>query len=384
MKHYSHIYLLCFTYLLIICLQLIYFKFFNNTPISELKKKILFNVENSDAIKNHIDITLKERLKLLNNNQMSYNDWIKYNNQNINIEYNGHNAYIFIFEAIFDNESDTDKNFITKTHVNVMYLNNFWSDVVKDCEDKLIHTPYTTDPHLIANMFNMSSDKYTTYVEYYWTDQQSERPILKHSRVLRYYDPETRRTGVIGAGIEIKDLIEISLFKYIDQINIIYPVFISVLVFLASITIYKLSGNHHFHYKSVIFLIFMNIYLTYFLSKSEVKGATTIEEEKEEDINSGIMSASFLVGVNVFILSALEKFIKLNLFTESGFVFSISLILLLFSTLKATDQITINELVSERLGTQLIFNCSVILNLIILINYMIYVMSLKLGKNIVV
>jgi hypothetical protein len=57
------------------------------------------------------------------------------------------------------------------------------------------------------------------------------------------------------------------------------------------------------------------------------------------------------------------------LFTQSAVVFAISIILLLFSAFKITDAITIKELIEDRIGNQLIFNFSIILNTFVVLNY---------------
>jgi hypothetical protein len=115
----------------------------------------------------------------------------------------------------------------------------------------------------------------------------------------------------------------------------------------------------------------------YFLSRKELYGSNTTELEKQQNINSGILSASFLVGVNIFILNSLQKSLKKDLFLESGFVFAISLILLLIATYKLTDYGTISDIIKVRLSNQLVFNFSVLLNGLIVLNYIIYILTNK-------
>ena len=129
-----------------------------------------------------------------------------------------------------------------------------------------------------------------------------------------------------------------------------------------TLVIYKLNV-HNNSLDSIIkpigFLILLNLYLLFFLQSKEYIGSSEIEKGKITDINSGTLSVSFLVGVNTFIITSLKKSLKKNLFIESALIFSISLILLLFSAFKITNFTTIDELVKDRISHQLVFNFSI-------------------------
>ena len=127
------------------------------------------------------------------------------------------------------------------------------------------------------------------------------------------------------------------------------------------------------NYKPYIFLILSNFYILYFLTNTEYRGKTETEINKIEQINNGILSVSFLVGVNTFIITSLTKNSNLELFTQSAIIFAISIILLLFSTFKVTDAITIDELIEDRISNQLIFNFSIILNIFVILNYIVFI-----------
>jgi len=106
------------------------------------------------------------------------------------------------------------------------------------------------------------------------------------------------------------------------------------------------------------------------------EGITTlaVEQDKVKDINDGILSISFLVAVNIFIIETLKKFKqKYSLHNESAFLFCLSLVLLLLSLYKKTNYSTINDMRAERIQKQLMFNLSIFINLFILINYLIFV-----------
>ena len=89
-------------------------------------------------------------------------------------------------------------------------------------------------------------------------------------------------------------------------------------------------------------------------------GLTSEESENSKlvDINSGITAISFLVAVNIFIIKTLsdtKNQIYGFLYTESAFLFCISLILLLFASSKNTDFNTITDLRIQNIRSQFFF-----------------------------
>lgn len=373
----KYILLLTFFYILSVILQYIYLKYFVKLELPELQEKIDWNVKNMEYLEKTIGDVLMKRVNDLKNKKISYEDWIKYNTENVFIEIEGRKYYVFIFEML---ENTNYERLITKVHGNPDYINLSWEDVLKDVQENLVNLKHTTDENLIANMYDISTTSSLQKVEYYWLDPLSKRPVNKLSIVMRYYDPETGRSGVIGMGADLKDISIDNSYLYWQKINWGYPVFLSLLIYISSIILYKLKGDSQIHYKSLIFLLIMNFYISYFLGKSEIYGSSISEQHKETNINSGIMSVSFLFAVNIFILTTLQRTFKATLFTESGFLFSLSVLLLLFSMIKNTDSKTTSEITTTRLCTQLLFNSSIILNMIIIFNYILYVLSIKLGK----
>lgn len=368
-------------YIFIIICQLVYLKYFVTLELPELQNKINWNIHHMDFIQDRFKEVLTSRVTNLKNKKMSYDDWIKYNLENMLVEIDDKKYYIFVFEML---PNTNYQRLITKVHGNREYINLSWEDVLKDVQDHLIILKHTTDSNLIANMYDLCSrtSNSVQQIEYYWLDPLSLRPVNKLSNVLRYDDPETGRTGVIGVGLDLKDLSIDNSYIYWQKINWHCPIFVSVFVYIATIILYKINANK-IQFKSFFFFIILNIYLTYFLGMSEVSGTTSSEQQKENTINSGIMSVSFLFAVNIFILTTLQKSFHTALFTESGFVFSLSVLLLLFSMIKTTDKKTTEQIMSARLCTQLLFNCSIILNTLIIFNYIIYLLSKSVGKKII-
>lgn len=366
-------------YVFILIIQYIYLNYFVSVKHSGLKKKIDWNNNNIENLIHDIDDILIKRINELK--KMSYDTWIKYNNKNVFVTIHYNKYYLFGYENL---EHNHHNRYITKIHANKTYIDLSWDDVLKDIDEKLINLKHSTDKNLISDSYNISDLSSPQTIKYYWIDPLSKRPVIKLSRVIRYSDEKSGRSGVIGIGIDLKDLSVDNSYVYWQKISWGCPVFISIFVYISSILIYKINGDRNIHYKSLFFLLIMNIYLTYYLGNSEINGTSLSEHKKEQNINSGIMSISFLFAVNIFILTTLQKSFKSTLFTESGFIFSLSiLLLLLFAMIKKTDNKTTNDLISNRLCTQLLFNASIILNMLIIFNYILYVLSIKLGKKII-
>ena len=233
-------------------------------------------------------------------------------------------------------------------------------------------------------MYDLSSSKKPTNITYFWTDYNNktfQNDIMrKESIIYRWEDKRTDKKGIISIGFSVEDVSSTNIFYYFNSINYIYIAAISLLISLVSFVIYKLNvQNNSFDsiIKPIGFLILLNLYLLFFLQSKEYIGSSEIEKNKITDINSGILSVSFLVGVNTFIITSLKKSFKKNLFIESSLIFAISLILLLFSAFKITNFTTIDELVKDRISHQLVFNFSIILNIFVIINYIIHILQSK-------
>ena len=97
---------------------------------------------------------------------------------------------------------------------------------------------------------------------------------------------------------------------------------------------------------------------------------------KLERITSAILTFSFLSGVNIYILKSLFDN-KKNYFKETAFIFGASIILILMSAYKYDNPDDIRSLLVKRISSQLTFNLAVILNSLILVNFMFYTLSLK-------
>lgn len=362
--------ILLFLYIGIVIFQIIFLhliKYFNNYyNIKSIDKKIKINCEYYNEITQQIIDELIKRCNLLKSGKMKYTEWIKYNNENNVIEVKGNKYYFFAYEQ------GEDTNIIRAIiHLNKNYINLSWTDILKDQDENFIFLKNTTDHNLIKEFIEAGRYKVNS-LKYYWIDAIDLVPVLKESNVITI--PATNEHGVItlGIGIDLKNLDKTNMYMYIDKINLSNVFFISLITIITSVLVLNYSNTN----KSIIFLLLTNIYLLYFLNSGEYISSPEIEIKKIDQINNSILSISFLIVINTFIISSLTK-TNIKLFRESSILFSISIILLLISTITNTNIITINDLTQKRLGKQLIFNFSILLNIFIVINYYLSVTKKK-------
>jgi len=379
-EHFLNIIKLFGFYIFIVILQILYIIYKKRNVDNSVDLDVDFNIKNVTKIDEFIKKTVKERIELLTSGKLSYQEWIDYNNKNNSFAFDkDHTYYIFLYEVEKDN-----RTVITRVHINKQYINLEWSNILNDQQNNLLFVKQTTDPDLILHMYDMGSYTIPNKIAYFWTEYNTitgkNQTILKNSIIYKWDGKKIDKTGVIGMGYAVEDLSSTNIFYYYDYIHYLYVIVISILTFAVTLVLYKLNTRNN-SISSILkplgFLLVTNMYILYFLHSNEFIGSSEIEKSKITDINSGILSVSFLVGVNTFIITSLKRSLKKNLFIESGLIFGVSLILLLFSAFKITNFSTIAELVQDRISNQLVFNFSIILNIFVIVNYIIHVLTDK-------
>ena len=126
----------------------------------------------------------------------------------------------------------------------------------------------------------------------------------------------------------------------------------------------------------IFFLLELSGFKNY-VENAEFIGSTTSENTKTETMNSKILSISFLLGVNIFILNTLEKRYSIKTFSDTAVIFSFSLILILFNIFDDPSSSNVTDIMKERISKQLIFNLSVILNIFIILTYFVHIINTK-------
>lgn len=360
-------------YIVIILIQILYtwYNVYYSKTNSELDKKIAFNLANYDELKLYLNGKLQERIDLLMSGKMKYDEWVKYNKENIFIEFKGNKYYFFVFERGEDdrNEINTIKNVI---HLNPAYVDLEWRDIMKMVSEEFVFLKQNTNTDLVKHFIEVGRKGITT-MQYFWPDPLFKTPVEKESQIFTIPSGKDHNELNIGIGIDTKNLDTENRFYYITEVSYTYVILMSVLTFLISM-ITSLFSHNGSSYKPYAFLVLTNVYLLYFINNSEYQATPEVEIKKIDQINSGTLSVSFLVGVNTFIITSLTKSDK-ELYTQSAAVFAISVILLLFSSFKITDYITMFELIQTRISNQLVFNYSILLNIFVVTNYILSVIK---------
>jgi hypothetical protein len=358
-------YILLIIFIIIIIIYYLLIKYFYRIKIKN-NNEINFNLSNGNLINKVFKNELDKRLELLKD--LSYDEWINYNMKNNYIKINNFKYYFFIYENI--QQSIIKNTFINKVNEDKNIQNMSIDDIIQTNQYKFIFTKYKLDSNFINNMFS-SKDKYKKLI-YYWNDPHLNLAVKKFSISKNF--SKNNINGIIGLDYDISILEDdFSIFyNLIDKYSLVLLIFI---IFFAAIIInfYDLSN---LSYTSIILLLISNFYIFYYLGLKEENSNFDIESDKFKFLSDSLLSVSFLIGINVFILTNIKSFChisKNNLFFNSVILFCLSLILLLRSLYKTTNYETIESMKKIRITKQLFFNIAVILNVFIIINYFIYI-----------
>ncbi len=373
LKKYSQI-ILC--YIVIVIIQIVYTRYNILKQVSSnIDKQIKFNKENYKDLENIFHSVLTERVELLTSGKMKYQEWVEYMNKENVITYKGYSYYLFAWER-GKSQTSSGPTFTAIVHQNPKYINMNWDDVYKEVSEIFVFVKQTIDPELIKSFFELGKPN-NQIIKYYWVDPIYIIPVQKISLVDVVEENKEHNQLAVGIGLEVSNLDKIDTLYYTKYIHKSYIILVSIITLIVSIIIYVFSEQKN-RYKSFLFLVISNIYITYFLNNKEYNGTPSTEIEKINTINGGMLAVSFLVGVNTYILTQLTNVKNKELFIQSALIFAISIIVLLVSSFKITDAITVNNLIEDRISHQMVFNFSVLLNIVVVSNYLISVLRKKI------
>ena len=360
---------LIIAYIVILSIQVAYiwYELNKKTKQTELDLRIKYDNENSVHVMSVLREKLTERVRLLTSGKMKYEEWLKYNKENTMIDIDGKTYYFFTWERGI-HKSGSSLTYTCIGHVNTKYIDLDWENILRDGNDSFVFVKQSIDPKLIPSFFQLGKPG-NQLLKYYWVDPKEIVPVQKISIIDVIPENKDHNEIAIGTGMDIHNLNNYNTIHYITRIHRSYSVLISLLTLIISIIIYIFSTPND-RYKSYLFLIISNAYLLYFWNDIEYRGTNETEIKKIDEINSGMLGVSFLVGINTYILTHLTKNDHKDLFIQSALIFSISLITLLVASFKVTDAITADDLIQDRLSHQMTFNFSVLLNVLVVSNYL--------------
>ncbi len=338
---------------------------------SKFDKKITFNLENTEGIEKAIATELENRVKLLET--MPYDEWIAYNQKNITIPFKSQVFHIQIWKKVPEYN-----DFILKCYEYPEYINNDRANFIKRIDShKIYKHKYAKDENLLHNFYNLAEKPYTK-ISHFWVPAEFKPQFLKVSLGLKYIDiKDKNNSGIIMAGYDIENVSQkyyTEYFKFAKKT--IYT--ISIITFIVSLILCFINRENNYSFiKGILLLLIINIYLSVFIVSGEDERTIQSETQKDNNINSGILGISFLVGVNIFIIGKIERDkLKKSFILESSFIFVLVLIALLLSTMKMTNHSILKELSAKRLEKELFFNVSILLNIYIIMNFGLYMFGI--------
>jgi hypothetical protein len=367
-------------YLIIVVFQYLYLNNYLNKFINTFTddknneiELLEYNNKNIDEISKKFSRIILDRVKLLDN--MSYSEWIDYNNKNSIVEIGKFTTSIFTYEKIGNNDKS---DFILRSSENKDAIGLTYTDLLSQQKVDFLYTTFTQNPNLISLMYNMTKDEDGLgSLKYYSSSDIIKNPTEKKSIVSNWskkIDEETTFTGVIFIGITLKDAEIDYTFNYYTYSNKYFVASMSILTLLASIILHYSKYSMSF-YKPLSLLIVLNIYLTSYYSANESITTFEIEQSKYTDLNNGILALAFLIGVNTYILNKLQKLKnnKLALHSESSVYFLFAVLLMILCLYRISNYEDINSFRRSRINIGCMYNMSIIVNIYILFNYLLYI-----------
>jgi len=355
-------------YLIIIIFQV---EYTSRTPNYKSEKEIYldnrveYNSKNEKKIKNVFYEKINHSVSQLNHN-ITTDTWINNikNERYFNVDNNKY--YMFVWEKVPEKN-----NFIYLVSGRKNEDNMSWKDILNNENMKTINTKTTLSKETIPIMYNLSikGKKNIKNYNYYWLDDFTDCSVLKKS-YFKHWKNKDGREGFIGVGMITKNVSTDTSYKYIDYISITKLIITSVIIFIISLLIFSLKTKYY-RIKSIGLLLAVNLFLLFFINTTESISTTKNEITKINNINSNILNVSFLSGVNIFIVKTLYE-TNHALFTETAFVFAMSMILLLLASYKSTNRNRIETIVADRTTNQMVFNTSIFLNSLIILNFILY------------
>jgi hypothetical protein len=389
-----------YTYIVILTAELLYIYFYLD-HWAEYKKHdlddtIKYNLEHKEELDKIFSNLVNQRIKMLDT--MDYFEWIDYNIKNEHITIDGREYHINIWERNrIDEYSRNDKsNFTVRCASRKEFVNLSFENVISLVNYNFLYGVYKPTSDIPNNLWDLSGlyGHHTGLTNIFWISEDGQYPVEKTMIFNKYKKKNTIHDkdygkiefqGVLSIGYEIRNLdleygqvyYQFLGWKFFTLMNIIF--------FVLSLILYYAS-NRIDMFKPILFLLSTNIYLMVFLSLQAGLTNLKTEENRLVDINTGILAISFLVAVNIFIVQTLSEERRAGkwfLHTESAILFCLSLFLLLLSSVKKTNFFNIEDLRIHNILIQFFFNLSIIINLIVFLNYLIYIIGFsKYFKNI--
>lgn len=336
-----------------------------------LYDKTLYNKKNKEKLESIFKERLNIYSKQINHDKMNYDEWF----ENISKDYiikleNDYIYYFFIYEKVPESEDMIINLAYDKTLYKDTTSRFDFKQYIHISKDRFSETRFDVSDEIAYNMFCYSEIGEIRDMSFYWIDPYYYNVAVKNAYFTKWKTRDGRE-GIIGIGFDSYNLTYESSYKVIDNIHLLEFCISSLLLFSISFIIFSINANKFSKIESIIFLILSHIYIIYFINKTDHISSNDGELSKISDINSSILNISFLSAINIYIIDSISKK-NSTLFKETSYVFCITTVFLLLACYKSTDQNSINQVTGARYTNQYLYNLSVILNFLIIINYLVY------------
>jgi hypothetical protein len=338
------------------------------------KNKIIYNIEHETELTKEFSKQVLEIASKLNSGEMTYSQWREYIATIPKIDKGEFQYYVSVWE--YFNGASNGNDFLLIKYGSSDYEDLTFIDFQNDMKEISVNSKKSVTESLPQYCYTDSVIGKVNFLNYYWVDPLSLESVRKKLVCTRYEDKKSGKSGFVTIGLDIENVSLSNSFKYLYRINKFLFAVTSLATLIIALVIYNYKSTVNYLYISIGFLIISNIFIFLFVSTSEYESTISNENLKSDRISSGILSISFLTGINIYILKSL--FDNTNtFFKETAFIFGVAMIMIFFSAYNYKSTNDLYGIISNRVTKQFTFNFGVFLNAFILLNFLLYTVSLK-------
>ena len=375
-------YALVLIYTCFVVYQMYYIKYYiinwHSLVVGSKTTHMQWNIENRVKLNEILTDEIEKRLKMLDD--MTYGEWLDYNNVHPEIFVGEYNYNISVFERVKNDNANytVPDRFMLRANKVRENLGLTYEELLKMANYTFLFSIFSPHPDLMHTIFQSNHYEGGTNVYSFFTvDSDVNRPVKANAIGGSFTKKEGngKFEGVIYVGYSLLDVEEQYANKYYDFLSNKFLIGTSIGSLAMALLMYYASGKNRI-WLPFAFLIASNYYLLSFIDV--VEGITNMpnEENKVKDINDGILSISFLAAVNVFIIQSLQSNAKSRQdYYEPALLFMLGLVMLLSSLYKITNYNRIDEIRVHRIEKQFMYNGSIYINMFILIFYSLFVLK---------
>ena len=366
-------------FIVLILVQNIYFAYnVTNDPFIKLNKEIEFNLKNKDFIEELIASDLKDKVNLLktktNETGKPFEEWIKYLNKDPYVyhpTFKENKFWIQCYKLI----PEGTENFHLRVYPDETFLNHTFRDLIAYQNSRFLSKHIEPDPNLIKKFYLLNDKPFSVYQ--FYTYEPIHDSFVERREIIYRFDDGEGNTGTISSGYIVANINNDYTYDHLKgEGRQLYFMTILITLFL-SFFIFAINSRDKRSslIKSCVFFTIIMTYITLYFSSHDEYGTFEIEKEKLNNINQGILSMSFMSGISIFILNNIKNDRRKHLYYETSFFLIVVMMTTIASLFKNNQYIKAEEITKIRSTKEFIFNYSLLVNLFIIVNFGINVMT---------